>query len=157
MTEKELNIALREMARSVGLCDKWYNEWKDDSTIDECLERFINGFDFAVKNDWPPLDFIRKNFRMEDLHRHNVYIDEEVNIEKGGSGYYVLLGKCTGTIKLTGFAVATVHLRHESKVSVKALDDSIVFVRCWDNSDAVCEKDYYGSIRKIVKKGKEGV
>ena len=65
MTDRDLNIALREMARKAGLCDKWYEEWKDDDTIDKCLERYVKGYDFAVKNDYPPLDFIRENFRKE--------------------------------------------------------------------------------------------
>jgi hypothetical protein len=35
MIDMELNIALREMARSCGLCDSWYKKWSDYSTIDE--------------------------------------------------------------------------------------------------------------------------
>ena len=41
MTDKELNITLREMARMQGLCDQWFSEWGDDDTLDDCLERYI--------------------------------------------------------------------------------------------------------------------
>ena len=62
MTDKELNITLREMARMQGLCDQWFSEWGDDDTLDDCLERYIRGFDFVQERDWPSLEFIRKHF-----------------------------------------------------------------------------------------------
>ena len=112
MTERELNIALREMARSQGLCDQWYSEWSDDDTLDMCLDRYVRGFDFVQENDYPPLDFIRKHFDKKLLHKHNIYLDEEVKIDFAKNGYYVFLGNCTGSITASGFCAVTLYLRH---------------------------------------------
>lgn len=144
MTDRELNIALREMARSAGLCDEWYSEWKDDDTIDDCLDRYVKGHDFAVKGDWPPLDFCREHFkeRMDAIHRHNVYLDEVVDIEAKDSGYYVFVGDCAGVLRVTGMVVVTAYVRHTSKINVLCEDGAIVFVRCYEQSDAEIKKDY---------------
>lgn len=157
MTDKELNITLREMARKAGLCDKWYEEWKNDDSIDVCLDRYVKGFDFAVKNDYPPLDFIRDNFRKEDLHRHNIYLDEKVEIKGARSGYYVFLGNCTGTIEAHGFNVVSCYLRHDSKVDVSSLDSARVFVTYYDRSGGSTYKDEWGRIKSYDRRRKEGV
>lgn len=156
MTDRDLNIALREMARKSGLCDKWYEEWKDDDSIDVCLDRAIRGFDFCVKCDYPPLDFIRENFRKEDLHRHNIYLDEEVDISGAGSGYYVFLGNCTGSIEAHGFSVVSCYLRHDSRVDVTSLGSARLFVSYYDNSSGNTFRDEWGRIRTYDRRKKEG-
>ena len=152
MTERELNIALREMARSQGLCDKWYNEWSDDSTIDECLDRFVRGFDFVQEKDYPPLDFIRKNFDKELLHKHNIYLDEEVKIDFAKSGYYIFLGNCTGSIEASGFCAVTIYLRHTSKINVISKSAARVFVTFYDQSECTCISDGIGKIRQYDRR-----
>lgn len=147
MEGKELSVTLREMAREQKepLCDKWYGEWEDDSDIDSLLDKYVDGIDFTITNDYPPLDFIRKNFKKEDLHRHNIYIDEEVNLVESNSGVWVLLGKCTGRITFDGWAVANVYVRHESVVRVDAEDLSRVFVNVCDKAE-VDMRNQYGAV-----------
>ena len=147
MEGKELSVTLREMARGQKepLCDKGYGEWEDDSDVDILLEKYIDGIDFTITNDYPPLDFIRKNFKKEDLHRHNIYIDEEVNLVESNSGVWVLLGKCTGRITFDGWAVANVYVRHESVVRVDAEDLSRVFVNVCDKAE-VDMRNQYGAV-----------
>ena len=136
MTDIELNIVLREMARSAGLCDPWYEEWKDDSTIDECIDRYVRGFDFAVEKDYPPLDFIRKNFRKEDLHRHHIFLDEEVSIGNAESGIWIFLGDCVGSICFRGFSVGTVYIRHNTNIKIVSEDMAKVFMSQYDDACA---------------------
>ena len=147
MTDRELNIALREMARANGLCDTWYAEWSDDSTIDECLDRYVRGFDFAQEKDYPPLDFIRKHFDKETLHRHNIYLDEEV-IVMPDSGYWVFLGKCKARVRPYGYVAVSVYARHESEVDVEAVMGAKVFVTYYDKAHGECWADEYSSCKK---------
>lgn len=148
MTDKELNIVLREMARNAGLCDEWFGNWKDDDTIDVCLDRFIRGFDFVVKNDYPNLEFIRKNFNTNDLHRHNIYLDEGVIIDDAQNGYYVFLGDCKATLVADGFKAVTVYCRHDSEVNVRAMGGARVFVTYYDQSSGVCKSDEWSNVRR---------
>lgn len=153
MTDKELSIVLRELACSqpTPLCEKWTEEWKDETDIDELADKFIRGFDFCQKNNYPPLDFIRKNVKKEDLHRHNIFIDEEVQIADAENGYYVFLGKCTGTLWANGLKAVTVYVRHDSVINVEAFDGARVQVRYYDNSDGACKSDSYSKVKKIRK------
>lgn len=151
MTDRELNITLREMARSEGLCDEWYGAWKDDDTIDECLDRYVRGFDFAVKNDWPSLKFVRKNFRDEDLLRHHIFLDKAGDYEADGSGYFVFLGESKATLTVSGFVAVTVYCRHHSEVDVKALEGARVFVTYYEDSRGDCRMDNWSRIKRYVR------
>lgn len=148
MTDKELNIKLREMAKETGLCDEWYERWTDDDTIDDNLLRYIKGFDFALKYDWPPLDFIRENFRLEDLHRHNIFLDEEVMLNDSENGYYIFLGKCNGSLWVSGFKAVTVYIRHECDVEVQAFDGARVSAFYYEHSHGLCRSDRYSYVKK---------
>lgn len=154
MNEKELSICLREMARTqkTPLCDEWYDAWKDDSNIDVLLEKYIRGFDFVAKNDYPSLEFSRKVFSKEDLHRHNIYLDDNIQIDEGMNGYYVFLGDSVGRICIDGFKAVTIYIRHNSNIEIKATNGARVFVFLYDESIASFESDEYSVIKTFDKK-----
>lgn len=152
MTDRELNITLREMARAQGLCDEWYNAWGDDDTIDQCLDRAIRGFDFVQGRDYPSLDFIRRNFRDGDLLRHNIYLDKKVYEEVSRSGYYVFLGESIGNVVVDGFVAVTIYCRHDSHINVYARGGARVFVTYYDDSGGECSQDDYSKCRKYIRK-----
>ena len=156
MEEKELSIRLREMAvrQPTPLCAEWTNEWADDTDIDELLDKYIRGFDFAVKNNYPPLDFCRKYFDKEDLHRHNIYLDEEVDIADANNGYYVFLGNCKAELWATGYKAITVYCRHNSVVNVKAFEGARVLVRYYDASHGVCKSDEWSKVKSLNRNRK---
>lgn len=135
------------MARANGLCDSWYGKWSDDDTIDECLDRFVRGFDFSVEHDYPKLDFIVRNFRKADLHRHNIFVDEEIDLGFDGSGYIVCLGSCHGSIGLIGHVAVTVYLRHTSSIEVMATDGARVFVTRYDQSECHPVSDELSTVK----------
>lgn len=155
MTDRELNIALREMARSKGLCNDWYGKWKDGSSIDECLDRYVRGFDFAVKNNYPPLEFIRNNFEKNMLHKHNIYLDDEIEIDCE-SGYYVFLGKCVAKLKVDGYKATTIYVRHESVVDVHISGFAKAFVSYYDSSGGDCFQYNGGVFKRYDRRKKEG-
>ena len=156
MNQKELSIVLRELACSqpTPLCQQWTEEWADDTDIDTLLDKYIRGFDFSLKNNYPPLDFCRKNFNKEDLHRHNIYLDEKVAIEDAQNGYYVFIGNCEATIIAKGFKAITVYCRHESKVNVYAFEGARVFVRYYDASNGDCEADQWSKAIRFDRQKK---
>lgn len=150
-----MSIVLRELACSqpTPLCKQWTDEWEDDSDIDVLIDKFVRGQDFCVINDYPGIDFIRKNFRPEDLERHNIYLDKNITIEDAENGYYVFLGDCKVTLVADGFKAITVYCRHDSEVNVRAFDGARVFVTYYDNSSGVCKSDEYSKV-KIYKRNK---
>lgn len=136
MNEKELSVVLREMARTQKkpLCDEWYGEWKDNCGVDILLNKYVRGLDFCIENDYPSLEFVRKNFNKEDLHRHHIYLDEEVSVN-AENGTYVFLGNCTGTMTAGGYSVVSCYVRHDSKITIAASFLSRVFVSLYERGE----------------------
>lgn len=151
MTDRELCISLREMGRAKGMCDKFYDEWKDDDDIDTVIDRFVPGFDFCVKQDYPSLDFVCKNFRKDVLHRHNIYVDEEVDLKAEKSGYYCFLGTCTGKLYVDDLLAVTVYVRHHSDMDIIASNGAKVFVYVYDGSNATCINDGWSFCKRVNK------
>lgn len=138
------------MARANGLCDQWYREWKDDDSLDDCIDRFIRGFDFVRENDFPPLDFCRQHFanRKELLHWNHVFLDDTCRIHDVDNGFYVFLGNCKADMFITGFKAVTIYCRNYSEVNVYAKEGARVFVRYYDSSIGVCKSDEMSKIRR---------
>lgn len=149
MEGKELSITLREMACSqpTPLCREWTDKWMDDSDIDTLLDKFVRGQDFCIKNGYPPLDFCRRNFSPEDLHRHHIYLDEEVDILDAESGVWIFLGECTGRVYFNGFSVGTVYVRHSSNICVHVRDMAKAFVSVYESGDTLCIGDRGTTVR----------
>lgn len=151
MTDKELNLKLRELAMEHDACNKVMSQWKEDDTIDILLDRYVRTFDFAVEKDYPPLSFIRENFRRSDLHGHHIYIDEEVDIT-GENGYYVFLGRCTGEIVIDGLHATTIYIRHDSNVNVVVNGGARVFITYYDNSTGNVKSDEWSRVKQFNRK-----
>lgn len=153
MNERQLSVMLREMARSHGMCDKFYNKWKDDEDLDSMLDMFVDNQDFCVKNDFPSAEFISKYVDVDDLHRHNVYIDEDIDICTDKSEDYVVLGECCGTIRIKGFAVSNITLRHGCSIDVKTEGFARVFIRVFDDAECTYEKKDMSRVAAFDYKG----
>ena len=154
MTDKELNIALREMARQAGLCDPWYDAWKDDDSMDKCLTRFVKGFDFACEKNYPPLDFMRQHFGDKKglIHKHHIFLDEEVNIDPAENSVYIFLGDCSGTVCFRDRCVCDVYLRHKSEIGLYSFGMSKVFVSLYDESRCSSTVSFAPSVLKFYDK-----
>jgi len=150
MSDRELNILLRERARMYGLCDAWYRCWGDDDTIDMDLDRFVRGIDFSATHDWLPLDFIREHFSLDILHSHGIYMDEVVDI-CDARGSYVFLGDCRGRICFSGYSVGDVYLFGGTILSVVAADLSKVYVTCYGESVCLPSESDEGLVRVYSK------
>ena len=152
MTDKEFSIVLRELACSqkTPLCKEWTEQWDDDSDIDVLLDKYVRGFDFCVKNDYPSLEFSRKYFtdKKESLHRHHIYFDEDVDIETHASGFWIFLGSSKGRVRFNGFAVATVYLRHDSDLVIESTGLAKVFVKKYDKSRCSTGGDGFIKVRE---------
>ena len=122
MTEKELSLTLRDMAVAIGACEQIMNQWKDSDDADTLLDRYIRTLDFAIDKDFPPLDFIVENFEIADLHKHNIFINEVVQLKDADHGIYVFLGSCSGSVRANGLKAVTLFIRHNSRIDVMAGD-----------------------------------
>lgn len=145
MTERELSIKLREDARRMNLCDKWYNEWDDDTSMQELIEKYIRGNDFCFQHRWPSNSFIKAHFPQEILRKNGILVDDvrsfPVRDEDTRRQIYlkdfILLGKSEATIRYSfSKNMCNVWVRDNSKVRVFAKYGAFVVVHLFDNSHA---------------------
>lgn len=157
MELEELNRILREKAVGAGLCEEWQSKiWNRNLSIQELLYIYKKGIDFSIKNKWFSYDFIKKSIPVKELHKSNIYLDEEVDLECSEGGYYVFVGNCNGTLVIDGMVAATVYVLDNSNVSVKASGGARVFVSYHDESMGACLSDRQSTIKKYLRQKKEG-
>lgn len=130
MDEKELSCRMRDEAVSLGLCKKWTEEWGEADKHAMC-RKFVDGLDFCIKHNWPSVEVIKSEFG-NVIHEHGVYADEPIDIR--GDETIVLNGHCTGNISVCDMAVADIHVRHSSDVTVKVKDYAYAHISVYDDA-----------------------
>ena len=147
-----LNKAMRAEARGLGLCDKWYGEWADDTGIDELLNKYTRGIDFVIDKGFPDDSTLLKYAGAEMLHAHGIYINECIDIVNADVPAVVVNGSCSGEICFSDYHVANIYVRGNSNVLIKVKDSAKVFVEVYDDAkvlvrnygDSLCFAYRYG-------------
>ncbi len=135
---ENLREILKTQAESLKACKKGLRDLP--STSQGLIERWKQNLDFAIENDFPPLDFIRANFDAKLLADNQIYVDRHLSLRNAPNGVYVLNGDCSGTLHFSSWGAATVYVRHNCRVSIIAEDFAKVFVRVYDEAGVeVCE------------------
>ena len=154
MEIRELNMALKEMARKAGCCNEWLDAWRLDDSIEANISRFKRGLDFTTSNpSWITTEFIKENFPLDVLHESNIYIDEDVDVN-GMSGDYVFLGHCTGKARFGGFSVCGVYLLGDSELNIVSEDSSRVFVSMYERSECEVTENFGSKMRLYDRRSK---
>lgn len=135
----DLNVILRQQAVDLGLCERWQHDWNSDKDQQELIDMWKRGIDFALLHNYPATDFIKSNFDRALLNGNLIYVDEHIDLNDAPSGIYIINGECSGTIRLPQWSVATVYVRHNSKVRIEAGDFAKVFIRLYDNTEVEAE------------------
>ena len=144
MDENLLNSVLRRQARSLGLCDKWYDEWERHATSQVLIEKYLKGIDFCIKHDYPSLDFIKDNFKKEELMANGIFVDEAVDAENVSTT--VVMGQSKGVLRYDRQSSFSVYVRHESAVTITANRGARVFVETYENCKVSVEADSHSKV-----------
>ncbi len=131
----DVNTELKEKAISLGLCEKWTNEWKDHDK-DELVSKYVRGIDFCIHNDFPSIDYMENNFRGV-MEKHGVFVNNIVNLVN--RSFVVLNGECEGEIIYNEYNVGRIYVRHNSTVKIKVSGCSKVFISTFDNCEVIIE------------------
>lgn len=157
MTEKELSVKLREDARRIGLCDKWYSEWEDNTDRDHLVDMYKRGLDFCIKHKWPSKDFIKHHFSQDFLRHHGILVDDTRSYPVRGDDRrliyireYVLLGKSNATIRYTFRPhMCNVWVRDDSHVTVDVKYGAYALVHLFDKASANIKTDLVSKVTVI--------
>ena len=145
MSGTELSVKLREDARRLGLCDQWYNEWKDETSIQELIDKYKRGLDFCIERNWPSKAFIRHHFPQNILRTNGILLDDSysypirdnesrriINISD-----FVLLGDSHATIRYSFRSfVSNAWVRDTSEIKAIIKYGAYLMVHLFDNAKA---------------------
>ena len=132
MDATELSKTLRESARSNGLCDQWYNEWKDSCSPKELADKMFKGLDFVLKLHWPSNDFIKEHFNLDFRREVNVVVDDRHSTLNPKQS--LILGKSEVTARFNGASHGSIYVRDNSRLTLTAKNRSFVIIHLYDNA-----------------------
>lgn len=138
MNTRDLNTALREEARFLGLCDHWYNAWKNNCKNEELVAKMYKGLDFCIKNHWPSNDFILKHFDINFLRKNNVFVNDKYSVVSPNES--LILGTSEMTIRYNADSYGNIHIRDNSVVKLTARNRSFVIVHMYENASISAEQ-----------------
>jgi hypothetical protein len=132
MSTKKLNKTLKEDARALGICDRFYDSWGKKETLQQLVEKYLQGIDFCMKHDYPKLDFIREHFPKDLLAENNIFLD--CCIDASNLMTAVSLGNAIGCIRYDSMHTGNIYVKHFSEVTVEVIRGAKVFIEVYDNS-----------------------
>ena len=150
----KINRELAAEAKAKGICKEWYNRLQHTEDKHALIKMFLDGIDFCISEDYQPERF----FQTFDGIRQQYGIFRDESIQSENSKYIVAFGQCEGTVEYIGYAVGQVFVKHESKLTIKASDNTFVMVDIFDNAKIeveakdnakVCINQYSGTIISV--------
>lgn len=116
MENNILSRQLRSEADSLGLCDEWHNAWRDDSTQQELINKYLRGIDFCLRHHWPSNGFIKAHFDLALLRKNNILVDDKRSLLNPPIA--VILGSSKATIRVDGNNPARIYLNDDSETTL---------------------------------------
>ena len=155
--KKSIVQALTKEADQNGICDEWKIDLSRIRTVDGLCKMYLDGIDFCLSNEYPSVEFLRENFAGM-TEKHGIFVDKKCKVE--GYKKIVLLGDSDANIAVSGYQVVQVFVKHQSKLSLKATDNTFAIVDMFDNSQLdielsgnskVCIMHYGGVITRTLR------
>lgn len=128
----DLSDKMKKEAVSLGLCAQWTAEWANNTDKDALVEKYVNGIDFCIANDWPSVDEMKRYFDGV-MQRHGVYADEHVVVTNPRIA--ILNGHSDARISMDRHGAATIYVRHKSCLTLTAKGLSKAFVHIYDGAE----------------------
>lgn len=127
---KDLSERMKTEAIDLGLCKQWTQEWADDTTKDEMVEKFVRGLDFCIQHDWPTPEVMQREFG-DVMHKHGVFANEPVCVKNAPT--IILNGSCRCKAVYDGCSSGDIYVRHTSTIDLKQSFLAKTFVTMYDD------------------------
>lgn len=123
---------LKQEAKKLNACDKGLAKWCELQDDLDLVKKYVKEIEFCAKHDFPSVEYIKKNFSKDVLHRGGVWVDEEVN--QLFTRRTVLNGHCVGKVEVMGITGRVIHIRHTSEMELIASGASRLFIHLYDDA-----------------------
>lgn len=126
----ELSEELKQEAVSLGLCSEWTNEWGTPDK-DELCDKYVRGIDFAIRNNFPSVEYMKANFE-GIMQKHGIYVSQEICLLN--PNMVIANGNCFGNIYYDRFSVGRMYVRHDSNLTVYVSGNAKIFISLYDSA-----------------------
>lgn len=125
-----INEQLKSEAVSLGLCEKWQNDWVSSKTIAQLIEMYKRGIDFCIEREWPSCDWITANASPVELHAQNLYISEN-NLEVNLDSCVSVVRESSGRISISRNAVVTLYCHKCQNLTIEVEKGGRLFLHLY--------------------------
>ena len=148
------------LAKKQGLCRPWFAEMLKINDVKLLCDMYFRGSDWAMENDFPPVDVLRKFKGNTD--KHGLFTDFKGSaglLNIGKPQYAAFFGDSDADLICEEFSVSEIFVRHNSKLKLTVKEKAIAFVNVLDNAELeiICEGTatvyHYGENVKIKISG----
>lgn len=130
MELKELKKRLAAEAKEKGICREWYEFILNAPSKERLLTLFVKGLDFCVENDYPSAQ-LRAEFAR--LRQHfGIFMSDHISVKSGK--YVIAFGTSEGKANYSGFDVAQIWAREDTRLGVTATDNAVVCIEVADRA-----------------------
>lgn len=98
MISTEWKRSLRRRAGQHGMCETKRHALEQMSTTSEAIALYLGSIEWALGENYPTLDEIRKNFNPKELEYYGIFVDKEFNGETLYGKQRYIFHNCKGTI-----------------------------------------------------------
>ncbi|TDX83993.1 hypothetical protein [Epilithonimonas xixisoli] len=152
---KEITLELRKA--KIEICEEFYQNMMTFSNYAQLATMYFKGSDWSMENDFPRLELLRKH----KVGLLSVGMVTDVKETYNNIRYLAVFGDSEVNINYSGYSVAQVIIRHNSKVKIIVKDESKIQINILDNAEieidcqdnAVVSVYDYGKNTKIKTSG----
>lgn len=129
----ELNEYILKKAIASGICEGWAERISKVEGVEELLQMYVDGIDFCLEKNFPSNNDL-VNLGGDRLAEYGIHVDEKIKGILRNPKFKVLLGLSYIEAHNDGFSVAQYFIKHSSKATILASDNSFVVIDCFDSS-----------------------
>jgi hypothetical protein len=133
------NKELRDKAVNLGLCDQWQGLWSKDWDDRKMIERYKEGIDFCLANDFPSVEYIKSHFSKEELRKGGLFMDDKHSVLN--AKMIVVRGRSDITARYNGNTVAEVYITDVSKLRLYAKNHCHVVLHILGDAQVEIEQE----------------
>lgn len=133
MELKELKKRLAAEAKAKGICSEWHEFIQNAPSKERLLTLFVKGLDFCIENNYPSAE-LRAEFA--GLRQHfGIFMSDHISVKSGK--YVIAFGTSEGKAAYSGFDVAQIWAREDTRLEVTATDNAVVCVEVADRAQVI--------------------
>ena len=123
-------------AKKKAICQEWFSEMTKQNNIQPLCEMYFKGSDWAMENDFPSLELLRKfKGNPERFGLYADFIGSAGLLNVSNTQRIAFFGNSQADLICEDWSVCEVYVRHNSEVKITAGENAIVIVNLLDSAN----------------------